>query len=158
MVLNSILPPIESASLSAVKVLYTSIESNNSVGRPSSITVLPPSGAGTRAPLTAIELRSPDIPLMFTYLPSPWSFSTEIPDSLLIASAAVVSGKSPKASESTTETIKFDCLCFSIAETRLAFVPITTTSSTVSFSTLFSDSWENKDSDRNNGNMYFFIR
>ena len=57
-----------------------------------------------------------------------------------MASAAVVSGKSPKASESTTETIKFDCLCFSIAETILAFVPTTTTSSTCSSLVLFSDS------------------
>ena len=77
---------------------------------------------------------------MLTYLPSPWSFSTVIPESLLIASAAVVSGKSPRASESTTDTMRLDFLCFSIAEIILAFVPITTTSSTDSFSTLSSDS------------------
>ena len=131
-VLNSILPPIESASLSAVRDLYTSIESSNSVGKPSSMTVLPPSGAGTRAPFTEIELRSPDMPLIFTYRPSPWSFSTVIPDSLLIASAAVVSGKSPNASESTTDTIKLEFLCLSIADIKLALVPTVTTSSTLS--------------------------
>ena len=49
-----------------------------------------------------------------------------------MASAAVVSGKSPNASESTTETIEFDFLCFSIADMRLARVPTTTTSSTCS--------------------------
>ena len=38
------------------------------------------------------------------YLPSPWSFSTETPESLLTASAAVSSGNSPIASESTIET------------------------------------------------------
>ena len=57
-----------------------------------------------------------------------------------MASAAVVSGKSPSASESTTDTIRFDFLCFSIAETILAFVPITTSSSTFSSLELFSDS------------------
>ena len=131
-VLNSIRPPIESASLSAVSDLYTSIESSSSVGRPSNITFLPPSGAGTIAPLTAIAFRSPDKPLILTYLPSPWSFSTVIPESLLIASAAVVSGKSPNASESTTDTIRLDSLCLSIAEIMLALVPIVTTSSTLS--------------------------
>ena len=43
-----------------------------------------------------------------------------------------MSGKSPKASESTTETIKFDSLCLSIAEIMLALVPTVTTSSTAS--------------------------
>ena len=49
-----------------------------------------------------------------------------------MASAAVVSGKSPNASESTTDTIKLDSLCLSIAEIMLAFVPTVTTSSTLS--------------------------
>ena len=138
LVLNSILPPIESESWSGVRDLYTSIESRSSVGSPSSITFLPPSGAGTVAPLTAIVFKSPERPLTVTYLPSPWSFSTEIPEILLKASAAVVSGNSPNASESTTDTIWLDSLCFSIAEIMLAFVPTTTNSSTFSVS-----SWEN---------------
>ena len=156
-VLNSIRPPIESASLSAVSDLYTSIESRSSVGSPSNITFLPPSGAGTIAPLTAIAFKSPDKPLILTYLPSPWSFSTVIPDSLLIASAAVVSGKSPNASESTTDTIKLDSLCLSIAEIMLAFVPTVTTSSTLS-----SDSWEvvkieSKSTDSNEDDFFNII-
>ena len=80
---------------------------------------------------------------MLTYLPSPWSFSTVIPDNLLIASAAVVSGKSPSASESTIDTIWSDSLCFSIAEMMLARVPITTTSSIEPSDALDSSSWEN---------------
>ena len=55
-----------------------------------------------------------------------------MPDSLLMASAAVVSGKSPNASESTTETIKLEFLCLSIADIKLALVPTVTTSSTLS--------------------------
>ena len=46
-----------------------------------------------------------------------------------------MSGKSPNASESTTDTIRLDSLCLSIAEIMLALVPIVTTSST-----LYSDS------------------
>ena len=46
--------------------------------------------------------------------------SIEIPDNLLIASAAVVSGKSPNASESTIETILSLSLCLSIAAIKLA--------------------------------------
>ena len=43
-----------------------------------------------------------------------------------------MSGKSPNASESTTDTIRLDSLCLSIAEIMLALVPIVTTSSTLS--------------------------
>ena len=62
---------MESESWSGVRDLYTSIESRSSVGRPSSITFLPPSGAGTVAPLTAMVFKSPERPLIVTYRPSP---------------------------------------------------------------------------------------
>ena len=74
-----------------------------------------------------------------------------MPDNLLIASAAVVSGKSPKASESTIETILSLSLCLSIAAIKLALVPTTITSSTRAFS------WEISVKGAKKRNKNFFI-
>ena len=121
---------MESASISGVSVFATVMLSRSSVGKPSIKTERPFSGATRLAPFTATEFKSELNPLIVTYLPSPWSFSTLIPLRRLIASAAVVSGKFPNASESTTLMMLSAALCLSTALIRVAIVPVTTISST----------------------------
>ena len=76
-----------------------------------------------------MAFKSVFIPLTVTYLPSPWSFSTDIPEILLRDSATFISAKLPKASESMTPTFLSESLFLLRALLRLAREPTTTTSS-----------------------------
>ena len=74
-----------------------------------------------------------------------------------MASAAVVSGKSPKASESTTDTIRLEFLCLSIADIKLALVPTVTTSSTPSSDSCAIEEIEIDNIDRTENNFLYII-
>ena len=96
-------PPIASASISGVRVLFTSIDWIIAEGIKSSCTfLLSPSADGTLSPFKVTEFCPGPRPLITIFLASPWSPCMLTPAILLITSPTLSSGNFPIWSAETT--------------------------------------------------------
>ena len=128
-------PPIASASISEVSVLFTSIVEIISAGIKSICTfLLSPSADGILSPFKVTEFKFGAKPLTIIFLASPWSFCMVIPGTLFKASPIFASGKRPTWSEEITLVMFLLVFCWLIAlACPLKRSPITTTSLNSSF-------------------------
>ena len=128
-------PPIASASISEVSVLFTSIVEIISEGIKSICTfLLSPSAEGIRSPFKVTEFKAGAIPLIMMFRASPWSYCMVIPCTLFKASPIFASGKRPTWSEEITLVMFLLVFCWLIAlACPLKRSPIITTSVSSSF-------------------------